>query len=361
MNEEIMQDVDEQLAGALAYDKAAKNVLSQKKVLAYILKRTVPEFESVSLDDIANIYSVGTPEVSTFPVSKGKTNAVRHALERQATPEIKGTQNEDNSITEGSIVFDILFRAKAPATNEVITLIINVEAQKRLKPKKKTGGTYPLLKRAVYYASRLISSQKGSEFTNSDYDKIKKIYTIWICMEAPHGKSAINRYHLKEQHLLHRYKEPCQNYDLMGIVFVYLGNSKVKDQMMNLLDLMFKSRKKASEKITVLHNDFGIDLTREREGDLETMCNLGEGIYEDGLMKGKQVGWEEGRKEGRAEGRTAGRKEGRAEGKAEGRTEGKLELALELLKDGMALDKVAKYSKLSLSIIEELAKKNKLI
>ena len=127
----------------------------------------------------------------------------------------------------------------------------------------------------------------------------------------------------------------------MGIVFVYLGNSKVKDQMMNLLDLMFKSRKKASEKITVLHNDFGIDLTREREEDLETMCNLGEGIYEDGLMKGRQVGWEEGRKEGR--------------------TEGKLELALELLKDGMALDKVAKYSKLSLSIIEELAKKNKLI
>ena len=195
------------------------------------------------------------------------------------------------------------------------------------------------------YASRLISSQKGSEFTNSDYDKIKKIYTIWICMEAPNGKSAINRYQLKEQHLLHRYKEPCQNYDLMGIVFVYLGNSKVKDQMMNLLDLMFKSRKKASEKITVLHTDFGIDLTQEREGDLETMCNLGEGIYEDGLMKGKQVGWEEGR----------------AEGKAEGRTEGKLELALELLKDGMALDKVAKYSKLSLTIIEELAKKNKLI
>ena len=115
--------------------------------------------------------------------------------------------------------------------------------------------------------------------------------------------------------------------------------------MMNLLDLMFKSRKKASEKIAVLHTDFGIDLTQEREGDLETMCNLGEGIYEDGLMKGKQVGWEEGRKEGRAE----------------GRTEGKLELALELLKDGMALDKVAKYSKLSLTIIEELAKKNKLI
>ena len=122
-------------------------------------------------------------------------------------------------------------------------------------------------------------------------------------MEAPQGKSAINRYRLKEQHLLHRYKEPCQNYDIMGIIFVYLGNSKVKDQLINLLDLMFKSSKNASKKITTLHNDFGIDLTQEGEGDLEVMCNLGEGIYEDGLMKGKK----------------------------EGKIEGKLELALELV------------------------------
>ena len=86
---------------------------------------------------------------------------------------------------------------------------------------------------------------------------------------------------------------------------------------------------------------------------MAVMCNLGEGIYEDGLMKGKQEGWEKGRKEGRAE--------GRKEGKEEGRTEGKLEFALELLKDGMALDKVAKYSKQSLTMIEKLAKQNKLI
>ena len=112
MNEGIIQDVKDQLAGALDYDKAAKGVLSQKKVLAYILKRTVPEFESASLDDIANIYIEGKPEVSTVPVSKDKTNAVRHALERQDTPKIKGTQNEDNSITEGSIVFVYLGNSK---------------------------------------------------------------------------------------------------------------------------------------------------------------------------------------------------------------------------------------------------------
>ena len=51
---------------------------------------------------------------------------------------------------------------------------------------------------------------------------------------------------------------------------VYSGNSKVKDQMMNLLDLMFKSRKKASEKITILHNDFGIDLTKNNRQQCKT-------------------------------------------------------------------------------------------
>ena len=96
---------------------------------------------------------------------------------------------------------------------------------------------------------------------------------------------------------------------------------------------MNDSSKTASEKITTLHNDFEIDLTREGEGDLVVMCNLGEGLYEDGLMKGKE----------------------------EGRKEGKLELALELVKDGIALEKVAKYSKLSLSMIEKLAKQTKLI
>ena len=85
--------------------------------------------------------------------------------------------------------------------------------------------------------------------------------------------------------------------------------------------------------MTVLKNEFGIDLTQEEEGDLEIMCNLGEGLYEDGKM----------------------------EGRAEGRMESQVESALEMLKDGVALEKIAQYTKLSLSKIKELAKQNKLI
>ena len=45
----------------------------------------------------------------------------------------------------------------------------------------------------------------------------------------------------------------------------------------------------------------------------------------------------------------------------EGLTQGKLEDALEMLKDGLSLEKIAKYTKLSVQEIEDIAKKNKLI
>lgn len=55
-------------------------------------------------------------------------------------------------------------------------IIINVEAQKD-EPSK-----YDIFNRAVFYVSRLISSQKERDFKNSDYDNIKKVYSIWVCM-----------------------------------------------------------------------------------------------------------------------------------------------------------------------------------
>ncbi len=34
----------------------------------------------------------------------------------------------------------------------------------------------------VFYVSRLISSQKERDFENSNYDDIKRVYSIWGCM-----------------------------------------------------------------------------------------------------------------------------------------------------------------------------------
>ena len=128
----------------------------------------------------------------------------------------------------------------------------------------------------------------------SDYGRIQKVYSIWICMRGPEGKNAINRYQLKEQHLLHRYQEPVENYDLAGIVFVYLGNQKTRDKMLGMLRLVFKEPLSSKEKERILKEKYGIDINAAGREALDTMCNLSEGIYEDGqaagFTKGLSVG-----------------------------------------------------------------------
>ena len=106
---------------------------------------------------------------------------------------MQGTATEDSTITEGSVTYDIRFYAIIPGTEEKISLIINIEAQNDFYP------GYPIIKRAIYYCSRMVSSQYGREFTNSHYEKIKKVYSVWICTKPPACRqNTINRYTIRE-------------------------------------------------------------------------------------------------------------------------------------------------------------------
>ena len=268
------------------YDLAAKRILSERAVAAYLLKGTVPEFKEASLADIADKYIEGEIKVSSVPVNPGKTNAA------SKPQKIKGLRNEAGDPTEGWITFDVVFHAVAPKTGERIRLIINLEAQKTFSESKLK---YLLMKRAVFYASRLISSQKETEFSGSDYSGIKKVYTIWICMESPIEKSVINHYRLTERQVFGKYKEPQENYDLLNIIMVYLGQGPVRNRMLSMLQVIFQeTTKSAEEKSEILKKKFDIEVTSEMEEELRTMCNLSEGIYERGMSQGMSQGMARG-------------------------------------------------------------------
>ena len=66
--------------------------------------------------------------------------------------------------------------------------------------------------------------------------------------------------------------------------------------------------------------------------------------------------WEMDRNSEIGQARKEGIEEGKAEGKAEGKIEEKLEIAKNMLKDGMNLEIVMKYTGLSKEKIENLAK-----
>ena len=135
---------------------------------------------------------------------------------------ISGMDTEDKSVREGTVTYDIRFRAIVPDSEEQIALIINVEAQNDFYP------GYPLIKRGIYYCCRMISSQYGREFTGSHYEKIKKVYSIWICMKPPqYRENTITRYRLVEEYLVGEGKEPIRNYDLLSIIMLCLGGPRM--------------------------------------------------------------------------------------------------------------------------------------
>lgn len=188
-------------------------------------------------------------------------------------------------MSEGVTTFDIRFQAVTPG-GDPLTLIINVEAQ------QSSDVSYPMIKRALYYGSRLISSQNGVEFDHSHYEKIRKVYSIWLCMDTPQGKSGITRYVTQEITEYGSIREARLHYDLQQIVMVYIGNDRrhIRNRLLRMLYDLFKSDESAAHKKKVLEEKYQIELESKEEGMVDTMCNLSVGIYRRGMKLGEKRG-----------------------------------------------------------------------
>ena len=270
----------------MKYDAACKRVLSNKVILAHIMKACVSEYRDCEIHEIVEKYIEGQPQVGEVPVSPDETNA----------PRIHGICNEDTSLTEGRVTYDIRFFAVAPVSGELVRLIINVEAQGRQRT------SYPIVKRGVYYGSRMISAQYGTEFVHSEYEKIKKVVSIWICDSPPNDRrNSITRYCLEEKNLLGNEKEERKNYDLLEVIVVRIGGGP-SEGVVELLNTLFHSKETALERSRILEGKFGIPMTEKLETEVSEMCNLSQGLLEEGRAEGREEGRAEGREEGRAEG-----------------------------------------------------------
>ena len=255
------------------YDAACKKVLAEKIILAWIMKHTMKEYADYEVREIVERFIVGEPKVAETKVLPDETNVSK----------ITGTGVEDTTVTEGSITYDIQFRAIVPDTDEVVQMIINVEAQNDFYP------GYPIIKRGIYYCARMISSQYGTVFTKSHYEKIQKVYSVWICMNPPKARNhTITGYSLTEQQYVGKVKEKEEYYDLMHAVMICLGNSDddAENDLLRMLDVLLSTNKDAEEKRKILENEFQIPMTEKMEMEVESMCNLSDGVEQKGIQKG---------------------------------------------------------------------------
>ena len=199
----------------------------------------------------------------------------------------------DKSCQEHTTLYDILFYAALPDSTEKIGLFINVEAQNRYYP------GYPLVKRGIYYCSRMLSAQFGRDFADGQYDKLKKVYSIWICANAPDSRdNTITRYSLAEEQLLGTAEEEQKNYDLLSVVMVCFNDRQVEKRLQNgmagqdsadlvrLLSVLLSSTVETEEKKQILDEEYSIPMTREIESEVSYMCNLSQGLIEKGVAQG---------------------------------------------------------------------------
>ncbi len=269
-----------------AYDAACKRLLANKIILAWIMKSCLEEYKEFSVNEIAELYIEGNPQIAEAAVNPDENNS---------SEQIRGVKTEDSTIQEGTITYDIRFLTIVPGTEETIRLIINIEAQNDFYP------GYPLTKRAFYYCSRMISSQYGSEFTETHYEKIKKVYSIWICSNPPKKReNTITRYCIQEENLVGQVSEQKKNYDLLTVIMIGLGHAEDDNYtgILKLLGVLFSSEKEAGEKKKILQNDFDIAMTKTLESEVSVMCNLSKGVEERGMARGLEQGLMRGLEQG---------------------------------------------------------------
>lgn len=259
------------------YDAEVKKILSDKTVLSWILKYTVAEFEGCPVEEIRECIE-GEPEVGTHRVCPGHT------------PEaITGLATEDKVPGEGMVTYDVRFFVITPG-RERLKLIVNVEGQKKFHP------GYDLVTRSVFYCARMLSAQLDTEFTGENYDDMKKVYSIWICMEVPEDKQyTITAYKMRPEEM-HGHGSGDSRYDLMESVFVCLGKEEEAEKgnaLHGMLSTLFSERLQPEEKEKILEEDYNFITSIEVEGGLRQMCNLSDLVEERGIRKGLEKGRQE--------------------------------------------------------------------
>ena len=261
-------------------DTACKQLLANKIILAWIMKYTMKEYQNYSVQEIAENYIEGFPVISTVSVHSDVKDPESKNTDLSESEFIHGDSTEDSTITEGTVTFYIRFRAIAPQNGEYVTLIINIEAQNDFYP------GYPLIKRGIYYCCRMISAQYGTEFQNSHYENIKKVYSIWICINPPKNKqNTITKYEIAEKNLFGDAKEVLEQYDLLAAVLICLKcpTSKQNDNkgLIDLLSTLLSSEITAKDKKEILQNDFTIFMEKDLE-EVQGMCNYSDYVFSSG-------------------------------------------------------------------------------
>ena len=255
------------------YDDKAKRLLGNKIILAHILVKTVDEFKGMNPKDVMS-YIEGDPFISVVPVEPGLTNVEKEENGQR----IVGMNTENAEINEGLIRFDIIFYVRMK--DGISQVIVNLEAQ------KDEPSGYHILNRAVFYVSRLVSSQKERDFAGTNFNDIRRVFSIWVCMNM--DENSMDYIHLTDDKLLGSYPWKGR-LDLLNIVLIGISNElpehDEKYELHRLLSTLLSAELTVDEKLGIIKTEYSIPVDDKLRKDVSAMCNLSQGIRERTLAE----------------------------------------------------------------------------
>lgn len=261
--------------GKAKYDQTMLNVLSDKQVLAWILKRFVSEYEHLPLEEIETKYI----EPETILVSKAGVS--------RDSSRIKGLSEKDSTQMEGTIYYDIVFRAYYPGNEqEKIGLYINLEAQADYYP------GYPLEMRGIYYGARRLTSQLKQINRETNYGCLQKVYSIWLCVgNVPAYESdTVTLYDISKNDIIGSVKRNKDFYDLINVVIIRLNDEAApEDNTMKMLQTLFSNQLSKQEKLHALEK-LGMRMNDSLEKGVGGSMNLSDYVELKGIEKGRRDG-----------------------------------------------------------------------
>ena len=134
----------------------------------------------------------------------------------------------------------------------------------------------------------MISTQKGRDFENSNYNDIKRVYSIWICMNM--DKNSMSHIHLVKDNIIDTYHWKG-NLNLLNIIMLGLAKELPEHdetyELHRLLGTLLSQDLTIDEKLTIIDNEYDIPVEEDFRRDVNIMCNLSQGIKEDGIAEGE--------------------------------------------------------------------------
>ncbi len=252
--------------GQEKYDEVIDKLFSNPKIVAPILHLLIPEYKNISVEDIIR-------SIQSISNTEAVDDISRAAVE----------SSEQKAITEKTIRFDKLLKLGNPDLSIPDTdVYMYVDLEMQNKGKERSLG-YPLTKRAVYYVARSLSRQLGILKTDTNYGKLRKCYSIWICTDVlAEEKDSIVRFSFNRDVLYGTPKDKTCDYDLMEVIIVRRGREETDDNgILDYLNGLFTSNVGRMNRYVNIRQD------QTLLQEVKKMTGFGAALVEKGEIKGE--------------------------------------------------------------------------